>query len=649
MLRGSGRGLEEKEVIPRSSYLTEFLTTHGIKYETPVAGENSPSMMRGDHTYFMFFLPELHITILVNNQEGNATFLFFGVADNDVAMNLTTLKKEEYTDPRKNIHSFQPLEWTGTREEWETNLLELITRPAPASEEEDLDGEGVSIKRLATELGVAHETIVRRINKLFPEIDIERLNSRNRFGREIFVLTSEQASKIRDDLRDQITLKETLSVVPEGEGWITIINLKNELGVNKENIIRLIKELFPDLDRRKPNFLSARTKQPTFFLSEIQANQIREHLKEYTELKKRLPSYSPYLGERTVSSLAKELGVSANTIRSRINELFPHLDVTIPNSLDDSNIAVFRLVKEQADQLRSNLSSYVETKKQLTRPPKDMGWIVRSHLATELMIGEATLKKMIEETFPLLDTDPNFLDDVGKPAFFLSKEQADQLRKIEIKQSLPLKGKQLSLEELAGELGVVRATIVQRLRRYYPDVDPTQPNAQNDRHQPVFCLTKEQEELIRKKMSERLKPVPEGEEWVSLYSLANEFGEAISVVRKLVTHTYPELNPREPNIINNTGKPTFYITKDRSFVIREKIKEYKKQKQELAGRLEDKNKISIGSLARELGQNPSVVRTRIKNYLPEVDISQPNGLNDSNIPTFYLTQEQAEKIRGSFK
>ncbi len=129
IITGSGAGFDAPETIYRTTYLVQFLNEHDIAYEQPLGGRNTPDMMRGVHSYFLFFLPEFNIAINVNNQEGNATFIFYHVPSREDAKHIKSLSKEEYKDKTKNPYPYTSLAWTGDATTWQERLLEKITDP----------------------------------------------------------------------------------------------------------------------------------------------------------------------------------------------------------------------------------------------------------------------------------------------------------------------------------------------------------------------------------------------------------------------------------------------------------------------------------------------------------------------------------------
>lgn len=139
IIPGSGKGIEAKRVFPRTQYLLELFQEHGIAFENPIAGRNSPHMMREDHTYFFFYIPSLHVAVNVNNQEGNATFVFHQVPDRDTVKNtLVPLSKKSYEDPHLNSYPMLQVNWTDDKESWKLAILDALTAPIQKTEKNEL-------------------------------------------------------------------------------------------------------------------------------------------------------------------------------------------------------------------------------------------------------------------------------------------------------------------------------------------------------------------------------------------------------------------------------------------------------------------------------------------------------------------------------
>lgn len=124
--RGSGEGMEEKRVHPRVSALCELLSEMGIKYDAPLVGQNDPNMLRAEHSYYMFYLPDNKQMVLVNNQEGNATFIFYEVESTDEAESLAKMTKSDFELQDK---PFKKQVWTGDVDSWKLAMQECLINP----------------------------------------------------------------------------------------------------------------------------------------------------------------------------------------------------------------------------------------------------------------------------------------------------------------------------------------------------------------------------------------------------------------------------------------------------------------------------------------------------------------------------------------
>lgn len=172
--RGSGEGIEEKNLIPRSQYLVEALTELNQPYQV-VSGTNTAGMVRGE-SYQAFIVPGLEKIVLVNNEEGNATFIVFARPEEYATIvNLTKGKLRSLGEEK-----VQALVFSGNPKEWKEQVSELLTRQALTevkvvveSEEPNLLSGWLTNKALARELGVNPDTtklIVSRYIAAHPEL-----------------------------------------------------------------------------------------------------------------------------------------------------------------------------------------------------------------------------------------------------------------------------------------------------------------------------------------------------------------------------------------------------------------------------------------------------------------------------------------------
>lgn len=122
---GNGGGMEKKEYIPRTQYLGEILEEFGESFEI-IGGKNTEDMMR-TRTYFIFFLEKSKVAIFVNNEEGNATFVFHDVVTLENALYLAQLTKQKLKEGEVHEFPIHQINWNGNKEAWQEEVLEGMT------------------------------------------------------------------------------------------------------------------------------------------------------------------------------------------------------------------------------------------------------------------------------------------------------------------------------------------------------------------------------------------------------------------------------------------------------------------------------------------------------------------------------------------
>ena len=120
--RGSGEGMAEKKTIPRSRYLVEVLTDLNKRYQI-VSGTNAPDMVR-EETYQVFIIPDLEKIVLVNNEEGNATFVVSVDKDEEPADYYRLSKNELRT---LGLYKSRQLNYSGSPDQWKISIKQALT------------------------------------------------------------------------------------------------------------------------------------------------------------------------------------------------------------------------------------------------------------------------------------------------------------------------------------------------------------------------------------------------------------------------------------------------------------------------------------------------------------------------------------------
>ncbi len=116
--------IEKKRVFPRTRFVMEILADLNLDYQAE-NGTNLPSMMRS-FSYIAFTIPEINTLLLVNDEEGNATFIVYNIDDTqendrDHFVNLT---KNQLKDlgPEK----VSRIEFDKSEEEWKTKISHFL-------------------------------------------------------------------------------------------------------------------------------------------------------------------------------------------------------------------------------------------------------------------------------------------------------------------------------------------------------------------------------------------------------------------------------------------------------------------------------------------------------------------------------------------
>ncbi len=145
LITGSGKGLEEKKLIPRLLTLIYILENDLNIYlensDSEEVIENSINIVRGTvadtmmrkHPYFRVSIPELSRVVYICEEEGNATFVFNDAEIESIGMkieDMDTMEKSEYdtlieSNPGLGIRIIQTNSW---REDILTALTEDILR-----------------------------------------------------------------------------------------------------------------------------------------------------------------------------------------------------------------------------------------------------------------------------------------------------------------------------------------------------------------------------------------------------------------------------------------------------------------------------------------------------------------------------------------
>jgi len=231
----------EKRIFPRSHHLVEILTVLKEPYSI-TTGTNGKDMMRGE-SYQMFSIPGLQRIVLVNDEEGNATFII-SADDPDEMEHLMTQTKNELRS--LGDEKMRALHYPGDPGKWKAELLILLQEPfadslkkkqrprgKDANAEVAVAPDGwMNERNLALYLGISRNktaVLVERNLTECPEwVEMFR-NERNHI-----------LEYYHPDLIE--ACKEYLTSLPPEvpDGWKTNAAMARELSVNQQTTQRLI-------------------------------------------------------------------------------------------------------------------------------------------------------------------------------------------------------------------------------------------------------------------------------------------------------------------------------------------------------------------------------------------------------------------------
>jgi hypothetical protein len=327
---GSGEGLKETETIPRSKYLMEVLAELDQEYILG-NGENDPNMMR-ELSYQTFIIPKLEKVVMVNNEEGNATFIYHNDTKDEEGnerIKFSEMTEEElirFGEQFAERHSKKELKamegsvsiliYPGSPEEWKDKIREIFLKPIEKvdiseyenkviGEQKDTEeaSEGwMTANALIKPLEIGRQKIKKEANK-YRKSNPEWFKNYKIKGRTHEHFSPELIEKIREEIE---------SVEDAPDGWITSNALSKQFGVgishfaiNKEaNKYRKSNhewfKIHKDSTRKKSEHFSPEL-----------VERIREEIESIEEALE---------GWMTISTLSKLFSVADNTIKKEANK-----------------------------------------------------------------------------------------------------------------------------------------------------------------------------------------------------------------------------------------------------------------------------------------------------------------------------------------
>jgi len=228
----SGEEMEEMGYIPRTEHVRELLDELGASFVI-IGGKNSKEMIRR-HTYFIFFLEESRLAIFVNNEEGNATFIFHDVVTLENALFLAQLTKKEIKEGKVHEFPLHQINWNGDKEKWKEEILEAMTKQNEGIHIARSDWVNMGQIRLRTKRNSKSlEALTKQIIEENPELAcIKKIASNNR---EVL----HYPPKLLEIILQKI--KKTEKKAPTG--WVTLHQITQATGVERGWLERQIKKI----------------------------------------------------------------------------------------------------------------------------------------------------------------------------------------------------------------------------------------------------------------------------------------------------------------------------------------------------------------------------------------------------------------------
>ena len=236
MKSGSGKGFKEMGIIPRSTMLMETLTEMGLKYSV-IEGKNDPQMVR-KLSYLIFNIPAMQKLVLVNDEEGNATFIIHKAEQEEWHEYMKMTKSELSEMPYDIVSSFNypNKEKEGHEERWKEKIKNLLINGPQqliGSDEIKEALEGWSIAHgLDEKLGISQSTLKKYAESYkleHPEWFMMRRNKRGsmseHYSPELVKLITDKYERFRS--------------IPEG--WLNIEILMKEIGIAKPTLRKHVK------------------------------------------------------------------------------------------------------------------------------------------------------------------------------------------------------------------------------------------------------------------------------------------------------------------------------------------------------------------------------------------------------------------------
>lgn len=551
---GSGKGIEPKEIIHRTRFFIDLLSELNLDYKLG-EGTNTPTMMRG-RSYQDFYIPSLKKLVLVNNEEGNASFILHDHPGGDKIEASLALAKDIH---REGVEKgdVSVVQWpdSGNIKKWKTWMRDLLLVDRGSSVGTDVKNEVNILETPTAPVGwytvhaLADDLQVRfgAIRKI-----AERYRKKQPQWFEDFRITS--MGQVFEHLHPLLvaTVKEDISsrVFPP-EGWLSSKATVKTLGIgvaksSLTNFVEQFRDAHPEwFGRYTVNGFEVEFYAPEFIVQVRKIVDAREFAPE---------------GWVANNAVAAELGLNFNTVKKITEALL----VDHPEWKKEYFISGFRKTWFYHPDLIKAIRLHVES---MESAPD--GWMVNRQLATKLGVAKATVAKFAN-TYRAEHRDwfVTYRDHTHQER---EHYHPDLVKEVEVhlggREAAPV-GWQITME-LANRLGRDFYT-VQKLAEQLGDShedwfrDYVLPNGRVTVHYHPELV----EKITQHISSREVAP----ESWRTLSILANELKVDFSTVKRIrdkYKKTHPEwLRQFE----SHRGKMFEYIHPDLVHIIREDIK-----------------------------------------------------------------------------
>lgn len=366
---GAGNGgFKEAGIIPRSTMLMETLTEMKLKYSV-IEGKNDPRMVR-KLSYFIFDIPSIQKLVLVNDEEGNATFIIHKAREEEWK-NYMKMTKSELSEMSYDIVSsfnYPNKEKEGHEERWKEKIKDILIHGTPEGDTAPNGWEKFS--HLAKELKADINTVKRYAEKYRSENPEWFGTYKNKYSQ------SGLAEYYSPELAEKIK-KDYLSIESMPEGWMTLAPLAKLANVACETVKRDLEEYIVS----NPDWFKIYRKK---------GGRVAEHVSpELVKIiKEKYEIQSAPEGWMTIHTLSDSVKATIGAIRDEAEKF---------RQSSPEWFKVFRNVQNKIKEHCSpELVKIITTKyKETLYAPN--GWLTLNALARKIGLDPITLKKYAEE------------------------------------------------------------------------------------------------------------------------------------------------------------------------------------------------------------------------------------------------------------